>query len=81
MDINEMTIEQRRELFLALRACVYGTNTNRKCVDSYYCVDTKGSHGGPYNISFGDAIETVLTFSDGLANEEVWPNPKWSRRI
>lgn len=64
MDFQNLTTEQKKQLMLALKACVYGTITNRRCECAIY-------NGGPYYIPFDTAAETVMDLAESLEDAEV----------
>lgn len=73
VDFQNLTTEQKKRMMLALKACVYGTITNRRCVDATYTCDIKKKHGGPYYIPFVTAAEMVMDLVESLEDAETWP--------
>lgn len=71
MDFQNLTTEQKKQLMLALKACVYGTITNRRCECATYTCDIKKEHGGPYYIPFDTAAETVMDLAESLEDAEA----------
>lgn len=71
MDFQNLTTEQKKQLMLALKACVYGTITNRRCECATYTCDIKKEHGGPYYIPFDIAAETVMDMAESLEDAEA----------
>ena len=71
MDFQNLTTEQKRNLMMALKACVYGTITNRRCERAAYTCDIKKEHGGPYYIPFDTAAETVMDLAESLEDAEA----------
>lgn len=71
MDFQNLTTEQKKQLMLALKACVYGTITNQRCECATYTCDIKKEHGGPYYIPFDTAAETVMDLAESLEDAEA----------
>lgn len=44
---------------LAIMACVHGCNTNTKLVGARFVKDPRGEAGGPWKVSYYDAISMV----------------------
>ena len=73
MDFRNLTTEQKKRMMLALKACVYGTITNRRCEYATYTCDIKKKHGGPYYMPFDTAAEMVMDLAESLEDAETWP--------
>lgn len=73
MDFSNLTVEQKRKLMFALRACVHGTMTNRRCADTIHVFDFKRKHGGPYKIRYDEAVALVMDLVESLQDQETWP--------
>ena len=71
MDFQNLTTEQKRNLMMALKACVYGTITNQRCEYATYTCDIKKKHGGPYYIHFDTAAEMVMDLAESLEDAET----------
>ena len=73
VDFQNLTTEQKKQLMLALKACVYGTITNRRCKYAIYMYDIKKEHGGPYYILFDTAAKMVMDLAESFKDAETWP--------